>query len=210
MPDTLIVSLGDSIPSIAMDNGYFWRTIWDFGANATLKSKRKNPNVLFPGDQVVLPDKTTKSVSKPTDARHKFKRRGEPSMLRLQLMLDDEPRANEAYRLNIDGGRLIKTGSTDANGVLEEVIPGDAKTAELSLKNGKEVFNFAVGNLNPVDTISGVQQRLNNLGLQAGPEDGEMNDQLHDALKRFQTKYNLPETGEIDAAVQSKLLELMQ
>lgn len=210
MPEPVVVSLGDSIPSIALTNGYFWRTIWEYGPNAGLKAKRQNPNVLQPGDQVALPDKTTKKVVKPVDGTHQFKRRGEPSMLRLKLMLDDEPRAKEPYQLNIDQGRLVKSGTTDASGVLEEVIPGDARVAELILNNGKESFKLAVGYLNPIDSISGVQQRLNNLGFRAGAEDGEMNDDLRDALKRFQARYELTQSGEIDGAVKSKLQELMQ
>jgi len=211
MPEKVTVYLGDSIPSIAVEKGFFWRTIWDFGANADLKAKRKNPNVLKPGDEVVLPDKTTKVVNKPVDAKHKFKRKGEPSMLRLKYQLDDEARANESYQLNIDNGRVTKNGNLDGDGMLQEVIPGDAKVAVVMFKAGKEIYRYAIGNLNPIDTISGVQQRLNNLGFNAGPEDNEMNDQLRDAITRFKGKYNLsPQDGEITEAVRSKLLELTQ
>lgn len=210
MPETVIVNLGDSIPSLALEYGFFWKTLWNYGPNAALKTKRQNPNVLLPGDEVAMPDKTLKTVTKGVDNQHKFKRKGEPSIIRMQLIQDEEPRANEPYVLNIDKGRIKRQGSTDANGVLEEGIPGDAHCAELVLKNGKEIYQLAIGNLNPIDEISGVQQRLNNLCMQAGAEDGEMNDQLRDAIKRFQSENLLPVTGEIDTALKAKLQELTQ
>jgi peptidoglycan hydrolase-like protein with peptidoglycan-binding domain len=59
-----------------------------------------------------------------------------------------------------------------------------------------------------VAETSGVQQRLNNLGFNAGSEDGEMNDATRKALAAFQKAAKLPETGEADAATLGKLASL--
>ena len=72
------VAAGESIISIAKDYGFFWKTVWEHGNNASLKEKRKNPNVLLEGDEVFIPEKQLKKVSKGADATHKFKRKGEP------------------------------------------------------------------------------------------------------------------------------------
>ena len=53
---TVTVNRGDSIPSLAHDNGHFWETLWNHGDNAALKALRKTPNILMPGDEVFVPE----------------------------------------------------------------------------------------------------------------------------------------------------------
>ncbi|HLJ13771.1 MAG TPA: peptidoglycan-binding domain-containing protein [Bryobacteraceae bacterium] len=198
--------LGDSILSIATDNGFFWETVWNHPQNAQLKALRKDPTLLAPGDSVFVPDLRKQVETRPTDARHIFKRKGVPAKLRIQLRVLGEPRANEPYVLNIDG--TIFQGNTDGNGVVEQFIPPNAKGGELRLNGGKEVIPVKIGYLNPIDILSGVQQRLNNLGIYCGSEEGDMNDDTAAALRRFQQKYGLPVTGNADAATKAKLQQL--
>ncbi|MCX6625596.1 MAG: peptidoglycan-binding domain-containing protein [Acidobacteria bacterium] len=194
---------GDSIPSLAMDNGFFWETIWNHPENAQLKAKRKTPNQLMPGDEVFIPELRIKHVSKGADARHKFKRKGVPAKLKIQLKRLGEPRANEPYVLEIDGTTI--KGSTDGNGILEQFIPPNAKGGRILLNGGKEVIPVRIGHLNPVDEISGIQQRLNNLGFNCGSEDGELDNQTRSAIRAFQEANGLPVTGEPDGATKAKL-----
>ena len=203
---TITVDLGDSIPSIAKQNGFFWETIWNHPQNAALKAKRKDPNILFPGDQVFVPDLALKEETRGTNARHKFKLKGEQVKFKLQLLMLGEPRKNEAYTLLVNG--KIYKGTTDGQGKLEQVVPADAQNGTLLLRGGKEKYPVNFGHLNPIDEISGVQQRLNNLGFQAGSEDGQQSGQLKAVLTAFQTKYKLNPTGEIDGATKAKLSEL--
>lgn len=190
---TMIVQAGDSIPSIAKDNGFFWQTVWNHPQNADLKASRKNPNQLVRGDEVFVPDLTTKGVERSTESKHRFVRKG-------------DPRANEEYVLELDG-KLTK-GKTDGEGKLEEVIPPNARGGKLLLRGGKEVIPIKLGHLDPVEELTGVQQRLNNLGISCGPEDGQPGDRLTQALKKFQAKYKLQVTGEPDAATRAKLKDL--
>ena len=52
-----IVEPGDCMASIGEQYGFHWETLWDLAENADLKKNRKNPNVLFEGDEVTIPDK---------------------------------------------------------------------------------------------------------------------------------------------------------
>ena len=132
----LQISQGESIPSVAKDHGFFWETLWDHPENASLKDKRKNPNVLSEGDEVFVPEMELKEVTKPTDAKHKFKRKGDPLKFRLQLMMMGKPRKNEDYVLVVDGKQI--QGKTDGEGKLEATIPGNATGGTIRLKGGKE------------------------------------------------------------------------
>lgn len=198
------VNLGDSIPSMAKEAGHFWPTVWDHPANSELKSLRKNPNVLNPGDEVYIPELEIVEKNKATDQKHKFKLKGEKVKYKLRLMRLGEPRKNEKYTLLLDSGQSIE-GTTDGDGNLEHEIPAETKSARLLLEGGKEEKFLRIGHLNPITELSGIQQRLNNLGYQAGPEDGAMNDQLRKALSAFQGRYGLKQTGEPDDATRAKL-----
>jgi Putative peptidoglycan binding domain len=200
------VGEGESTSSLAKKNGFFWKTIWDHGENAELKAKRKDPNVLFAEDEIFIPEKELKDIGKPTDQTHKFKRKGEPCKLKVQLLKAGQPRKNEKYTLNLDG-KLIE-GSTDGEGKLEHFIPGESQSAALLLRGGQEIIPLRLGDLDPVDLATGVQQRLNNLGFDCGSEDGEVGDVTKEAIKKFQAANDLNVTGEADDAMKNKLKEL--
>lgn len=200
------VGAGESTSSLAKKNGFFWKTIWDHPENAELKAKRKDPNVLLPDDEIFIPERQPKEVSKGTDQVHKFKRKGEPCKLKVQLMKAGKPRANEKYVIDLDG-KLIE-GQTDGEGKLEHFIPGESRSALLKLRNGQEIVPLRLGDLDPADTPTGIKQRLNNLGFETGWEGEEIDEYAKEAIKKFQAEYKLNVTGEADEATKNKLKEL--
>ncbi len=199
------VNRGDSIPSLAHDNGHFWETLWNHPQNAELKALRKTPNILNPGDEVFIPELRLKNVSKGTDTTHKFERKGVPAKIRMQLMMLGEPRKNEPYTLILDDKTI--EGTTDGDGFLEAFIRPNCPGGKLILTNTGEEIPISLGHLNPIDTISGVRQRLSNLGFYCGDGD-EVDDATKVALSQFQGAHGLPKTGEIDDATRSKLQSL--
>lgn len=200
------VGVGETTSSLAKKYGFFWRTIWEHPENAELRAKRKDPNVLFETDDIFIPEKEVKKVSKGAESEHVFRRKGEPSKIKIQLLRLGKPRADEDYILDVDGKQT--NGKTDGDGKLEHFIPGDAKSGKLIFKGGKEVHQLRLGNLDPLDQISGVQQRLNNLGYECGGELGNFGEKTKAALKKFQIENKLNESGEADAATKAKLQEL--
>jgi N-acetylmuramoyl-L-alanine amidase len=99
MPTNYTVSQGECISSLAAANGFAPETLWNHAENAQLKASRKDPNVLYSGDSVCIPDKQPKTVSKSTDGRHVFKRKGVPTKIRIRLTDDGRPRADVPYQL---------------------------------------------------------------------------------------------------------------
>jgi hypothetical protein len=207
------VDIGDCMSSIAEQYGFFWQSLWELPENAALKNKRKDPNVLLPGeDEVFIPEKRPKEVSKPTNEVHKFRCKSTPAKLRIQFKdEDDQPRANVPYVLKIDGNIVSKPGSkTTSNGMVECSISPLAQQGVLTLGEGEEKVEYTLrlGYLNPVTELTGVKQRLRNLGFFGGAISRETDDKTKDAIRAFQSANKLEPTGETDQATLKKLHDL--
>jgi N-acetylmuramoyl-L-alanine amidase len=205
MPEHTVVQ-GECITSIAQEYGFFWETLWNLPDNAELKRQRQDPNVLQPGDVVIIPEKRQKQVSCASEQTHRFQRRGCPAILRLRLLWDDEPRANESYVLEVDGE--YSSGTTDGDGRLEHPIAPNARRGRLLVGESQDEYVLDLGHIDPVDEISGVQSRLNNLGFICGETDGDLGPKTESALRAFQRKQDLPESGEIDDDTKARLVEI--
>ncbi len=200
MPD-YIVKQGDCIESIASNHGLFWETIWNHSKNAQLKEKRKDPNILYPGDVVFVPDLSVKEESGATEQKHSFMRKGVPS--RICIMLKDEndkPRAGIDYVIEIDG--QMTRGETDGQGKLEQPIAPNARSGKLTV--GEEKYYLKLGGMDPVSEITGIQSRLRNLGFNC-EVNGQLDDKTKEAMREFQKKHDLNETEEPDEPTRQKL-----
>lgn len=196
-----IVSAGECLSSIAYEHGHHWKTILTAVENAELRSVRTNHHVLLPGDRLTIPPIRPKEENAGTDERHTYVLRGVPEIFRLRLLDEaDEPRANLHYTLVIDG--RISEGTTDAEGELKHSIPPNARRATIVIDSGEEQeeIELRLGDLNPKDTITGVQARLRNLGFDCGNVDGVLGPKTRKALHRFQRRSRLEPTGEPDDA----------
>lgn len=211
------VKQGDCLLSIGKKYGLAWKKIWEHPNNAELKNKRKNPGTLYPGDVLYIPEKNEKLVvrsSVRSGKRHRFQPQTgvQPAKLRLRLLIDDEPRANEKYTLEIDG-ELLETEegtnvfTTDEDGRLEHVISPDVRSGKLIVGENKDEYILNIGYLDPIDEISGIQDRLNNLGFDCGKVDGIDGLKTKAAVKSFQEKYEISENGP-GTQTQKKLYEI--
>lgn len=161
-----VVRQGECISSIADRYGLFWETIWNDAGNAELKETRKNPDLLLPGDRLVIPDKRRKEESGATEQRHRFRRLGVPIDLVIRILKDrsewgaygHDPDDNDDDSYNdapapIESrgdpepeanepysleidGRTLE-GSTDGDGILRERISPAARSGRLVLRRGQ-------------------------------------------------------------------------
>jgi N-acetylmuramoyl-L-alanine amidase len=189
----------------------FWETIWDHPDNQALRELREDPFALAVGDQVFIPDLTLKSSSCGLDQLHRFRRRGVPAKLRLQL-LDElgEPRASSSYRLTVDR-KLVAERTTDAEGWIEEWIDPRARRAVLTIEDEAgviEELELQLGHLQAINTIAGVKGRLRNLGYLTGPVDDEADEQLAAAVHDFQADHELDGFGVLDDATRDELVRV--
>jgi N-acetylmuramoyl-L-alanine amidase len=187
------VEQGEYLASIAKDYGFSdWHTIYDHPQNAQLKKKRPNPNVLFPGDELFIPNKEMKEESCPTEKRTSFNLNVPKAWLKIVLKdSDGAALANQPYTLTL--AWLTLKGSTDRSGSLEQKIPIGIDTGELSLDKIDLRWDLKIGHLDPVHNesedaaiVAGIQARLNNLGFYCGDVDGILGPNTTQALKAFQ------------------------
>jgi N-acetylmuramoyl-L-alanine amidase len=112
------------------------------------------------------------------------------------LDADGEPLADEPYVLEIDGQHT--EGRTDSDGLVEISIAPDARHGTLRLTERRQTHQLELGHIDPIESISGVQARLNNLGFDCGEVDGRLGPQTAAALRQFQSASDLEATGTLD------------
>lgn len=185
------VKAGECLNVIADRFGFFPKTLWDHPKNARLKSDRKDPNVLLPGDRVFIPEKTPREESTATGQRQRFRRKGVPSKMKIRLQRcgTAEPYANKRYVLNLDG--KLSEGTVDGEGNVALPIPPGTRNAVLTVGEGEaqENFDLEFGALDPPDSIRGAQQRLKNLGFLPGEPKETWDRVSESALVRFQARH---------------------
>jgi hypothetical protein len=209
MARTHEVQQGDSLFTIAAAYRIAdWQKIWNHAGNAGLRRQRKDPQILYPGDAVVLPEPPPDLVAK-IDGRLELTvhRCGvQPIELHL-LCLDDTPMADTEYTLSY--ASADRYGTTDGDGRLVAEIPIDVTQIELTA--GDLQWELRLGALNPLedaddDGLSGAQGRLKNLGLFDGEIDGKPSPELERALRRFQLQHEIPRSGVLDDETRDALI----
>ena len=216
------VRQGEHISRIAEIYGFFdYRTIWDHSENAALRALRTSPNVLYPGDEVYVPEKQQKSVRRPTTAVHTFTVRRSPLKLRVRALdFAGRPFAGparpsiegEPEELELDGDGVVEVAIRRAAAVGDLLLPGaPAEDGDTEAEEAEPLLraDLRIGVLDPIDTETGQNARLINLGYLDGPVDGPFHDAvLRLAVENFQVDNDLPFTGEIDDATRAKLVEV--
>jgi len=231
----------ESVESVCAGLGLPWKFVWELPENADLRAKRPSAHVLYPGDSLYLPAVRKQTFDCMTDRRHRFQIQVPRSRLKIRFLIDDEPRANQEYELQIDGDEPV-AGVTDGDGLLdheiaclaqwafvtfpivdeqevddtlpeeapgedapEEDVPEEDVPEEDVPEEGAEVqeprtevFKFRLRALDPSETVSGAQGRLQALGYGIDAITGELDELTIDALTAFQEKHQLEETGELD------------
>src|SRR6267142_2598068 len=189
------VKPGEHMARIAADEKVAsYRTLWDHASNKDLASKRKNPNILLPGDVVNLPNTAPKTASAPTEKVSKFVAASKDQLDIRVVLLDENNQPLKSLKCQfLEEGRET---TSDGSGMLERM--------EISPR-------FELGVLDPLDTPSGLQARLNNLGYYAGEIGYADEDQiaLKCAIEEFEKENGLKPAGDpASATMQNKLKDV--
>jgi len=205
MPTQQKIQQGQCVSSIADQFHVPSNIIWNAPQNTDLKQRRWDPNILMPGDELFVPDLQTRQDAGATEQRHTFQVSREKVTLKLRILDEGEPRANEPYVLKIDTD-LIE-GHTDDDGQLEHAIPPQVERAVLRLGKDEEAQDYILklGHCDPLSEMTGVQARLKNLGYYDGLVDGVNSKHTKQALGEFQHDHDLKVTSQIDDPTRNQL-----
>jgi N-acetylmuramoyl-L-alanine amidase len=181
--------------------------IYQDASNADLRQRRPNPNLLYPGDTIVIPAHELKAFDLATGQRHCVVVQVPKRKIRVR-MLDArrDPMKNVPFKIEA-GGRVYE-GQSDGDGIVEKMVPAEMEQATLCI--GDVTVPLQLGHLNPNDNtqdngVSALQARLKNLGYAPGRIDGRIGPRTRAALRRFQADNDLEVTGEPDDATLAAL-----
>jgi len=159
-----VICRGDYLLKVAYEKGFDADAVWGNAKNADLQTRRKDSNILAPGDMLFIPDaqdgpdpksieagstSTFVSPAPPTPVTVKFTDSGLASQPCTIAELPD------------------LTGlTTDASGSLTFQCPVSLETATITFASAAPPATFIcqIGHLDPIETPVGIFQRLQNLG----------------------------------------------
>ncbi len=228
MPVEHVVQQGEHLAQIAQAHGFSqWEAVWNAPENKALRDERKNPNVLFPGDRLFIPDRQTREEAGATGQRHRFERKGQALRLRVALHgLRNQPLSGHEGTLSIESESADFT--TGSDGIIEREISTGAQTGVLIDRGAppepdqlrlERTIELRIGVLDPVAEVSGQIARLDNLGYDASelPDRAftaaeateiEKSIRFRSAVEEFQCDFKLVVDGKCGKNTQAKLVEV--
>ncbi len=206
------VRQGECLASLAKQFGFIdYRKIYNDPNNSNFRQLRPNPNIICPGDSVYIPDLNTRTQDSGTDKDHGFVLHVPKVILSLVIKDGEKPVDSAPYDLILCNGEVI-SGTTGSDGLVECPIPPNLEQAVLDVKitrnetqSVQQRWTLRLGHLDPVDKLSGVQARLNNLGFDCGDVDGVAGPRTEAAVRHFQEWAGLEIDGIAGPKTQNKL-----
>lgn len=208
MPKEHIVEQGECLTSLAREYGFgSWERLYSHDLNEALRELRPNPNLLCPGDVVLIPDRRPRNERVGADAAHRVRVVREQVELRLRITSCTGGAPREG-RYRLEGSTIETRHGTLDEGELVEEIPADLREVVLTVLGNDgstiRVVHLQVGSLDPPDTVSGLQGRLVRLGYAPGAVDGDLGPLTRAALEAFRDREGL-DTPPDDSGVAATL-----
>lgn len=211
---TYTIQQGECLSSVAAKLGLSsWKDLYYYSGNEELRKKRPNPNILAPGDVVAVPDSAfeKKTVTRATGHEWLFIMRGTKVKLRIRLQnWDAEPHANKRFEVTV--GATEATGKTDDNGLIDVLVPAAEEKGHLKVWFNEDPDDTSpdidrdlkIGWLDPVESVTGLQARLQNLGYRC-EVNGNLDEVTLAAARLFRSRAGLEEPADDDALIDDAL-----
>jgi hypothetical protein len=209
-----VIKQGDCLSSLAGAFGLAsWKDLYDYPDNTQLKKQRSNPNVVAPGDVVMVPDSATQKKTVPCATGKAYLFVLDAPKVKLRILLQDwqeEPYAGKKFEVTVDG-KLFR-GKTDGEGLIDIPIPAAAQSGRLKVWLDDDDDDpspgidrdLDIGHLDPTDCVTGLQARLQNLGHRC-EVNGNLDEDTLAAVRAYREKAGLQEVEDDDALIDDEL-----
>lgn len=209
-----VVRQGDYLTKLAHTMGFDADTIWNHAKNEHLRSSRPEQDLLHPGDVLWIPDAPEhRKLGVIPFSTNRYAARIPKKPLEVRVQIGGEPLPKEPYAILGLGPDPIQ-GETDEDGWIKSSVDVHVRDVEVVLTRKNRTLRVRVGDLDPIDTLSGLRKRLLHLGfyrpgrIGAENQDAIEGDALVSALKSFQAARSLPATGKLDADTRQALTQV--
>jgi hypothetical protein len=163
-----VIRQGDYLASLAYQFGFDADTVWNDPSNAALRKLRPNPSLLWPTDILYIPSPTPPAMKNlQTGTTNSFV--ADAPTVSITIAFSDGGFASQAC--SIQELPQLTGLTTDASGTLTFSAPVTLDTATIAFSGIGATYVFKIGHLDPIETLSGVFQRLQNLGFIASDAD---------------------------------------
>jgi hypothetical protein len=156
-----IVKQGDYLALIAYRLGFDADTVWNDPSNAALRAQRPDPNVLFPGDVLSVPTPAPSTGAALETGQTNSFTVNPPTVTVTLKFVDAELASQPVTIFELPALTGLVTGG---DGTLTLTVPITQQTCTVVFSSDGTTFTCNVGDMNPLGTVSGVAQRLQNLG----------------------------------------------
>jgi hypothetical protein len=159
-----VIKQGDYVARLAYKFGFDADEIWNDPANGDLQALRKDQNILWPTDILHIPDQVDKEPATfplVTGQTNTFV--CDTPTVSITIKFTDTSLAGQPF--TVPEVPSLTDQTTGADGSVTLPIPVTLDTFTIAFTQSGATFEFKPGGLDPMDTLSGVFQRLYNLGF---------------------------------------------
>lgn len=206
-----VIRQGDYMSKLGPTLGFNPETAWSDPKNDAIRKKRTSMNMLQPGDIVFLPDDPRPRLPVAGGSTNAYTARIPKVTVKLKLQVGGVVLPKEPYVIRGVGPDPIE-GATDDNGVLSAQVKVHVREFEVELTSRKRTLRVRVGDMDPINELTGVQKRLTHLGFYLPTKTGAENydaldpKQLVSAIRAFQASKNIKVTGKMDEDTKKALV----
>lgn len=192
-----VVRPGEHLAVIAYRHGADTDDVWGAKANRRLRADRPGAHMLVAGDVVELPEKKhPPPIPIAIGAETRIVATIPHVPIELVLGTTGSLVTDEPWHIEANGEKA--NGTTTSDGKVSFSVRVTTRRVTLVLDKRGVRRELAIGGLDPADNLSGIAQRLQNLGLYHGPVIDTMSPDIAAAITELQRKRGLAPTGHLD------------
>jgi len=179
-----VIRQGDFLAKLAHQFGFDADAVWKDSANDQLRQLRSDPNVLCPTDILYIPEPQQRFHDLTIGTTNAFV--SNVPTVDVSLSFVDPAYASQPFEIG-EVPELVGL-TTAGDGAATFTVPVTLETFSVKFTQLGATFQFKIGHLDPINSLSGIFQRLRNLGYLA--HDAQLDDppdldEIRAALRAF-------------------------